>query len=142
MIAAFVLPHDSCQASSRSGWSTWPSWVPGRGDPARLVGFGRRKLTDAPLGPADVEQAGGLPGAGAAPEPDIRMIVVLWFLAAGVFAILNLRYSGRLAFSVAATVAIGGVTGVRCPTCWSSRMLRGAAARVMSGRPPRLAPRW
>ena len=73
----------------------------------------------------------------AAPARISRMIAVLWLLAAVLFCLLNLRYSGRLAFSVTATVAIGGVTTCALSYLLVERMLRRAAARVLSGRPPR-----
>lgn len=73
----------------------------------------------------------------AGPARISRTIAVLWFLAAVLFCLLNLRYSGRLAFSVTATVAIGGVTTCALSYLLVERMLRPAAARVLSGRPPR-----
>ncbi|ANY05759.1 adenylate/guanylate cyclase domain-containing protein [Pseudonocardia sp. HH130630-07] len=72
-----------------------------------------------------------------APGRITSVVAVLWFLAAVLFCLLNVRYSGRLAFSVTATVAIGGVTTCALSFLLVERMLRRAAARVLSGRPPR-----
>ncbi|MEV1294191.1 adenylate/guanylate cyclase domain-containing protein [Pseudonocardia sp. NPDC049635] len=98
------------------------------------IWFGSRKLT-LPRRVTDLAQAERrlvLRG----PARITWMIAFLWLLAAVLFCLLNLRYSGRLAFSVTAAVAIGGVT--TCALCYLlvERMLRRAAARVLSGRPP------
>ncbi|WP_344021511.1 adenylate/guanylate cyclase domain-containing protein [Pseudonocardia kongjuensis] len=98
------------------------------------IWFGRRKLTlpRRTTDPARAERRLVLRG----PARITWMIAFLWLLAAVLFCLVNLRYSGRLAFSVTATVAIGGIT--TCALCYLlvERMLRRAAARVLSGRPP------
>lgn len=67
----------------------------------------------------------------------VQILALLWLSAVGLFGGLNLSYSGRLAFSVSATTAIGGVT--TCALCYLlvERILRRSAARVLSGAPPK-----
>ncbi len=71
------------------------------------------------------------------PSRIVQMLAVLWLSAVLLFGGLNLQYSGRLAFSVSATTAIGGIT--TCSLCYLlvERILRRSAARVLSGSPPR-----
>lgn len=98
------------------------------------IWFGRRSLTVRRRA-SDVQRAERrlvLRG----PARITSMITLLWFLAAVLFCLLNVRYSGRLAFSVTAAVAIGGVTTCALSFLLVERMLRRAAARVLSGRPP------
>ncbi|ALE75712.1 guanylate cyclase [Pseudonocardia sp. EC080610-09] len=97
--------------------------------------FGRRALTvrRRASDPERTERRLVLHG----PARITSAIALLWFLAAVLFCLLNLRYSGRLAFSVTSAVAIGGVTTCALSFLLVERMLRRAAARVLSGRPPR-----
>ncbi|MBW0103889.1 adenylate/guanylate cyclase domain-containing protein, partial [Pseudonocardia sp. KRD291] len=71
------------------------------------------------------------------PARIVQMLALLWLSAVLLFGGLNLQYSGRLAFSVTATTAIGGIT--TCALCYLlvERILRRSAARVLSGAPPR-----
>ncbi|MEJ8279608.1 adenylate/guanylate cyclase domain-containing protein [Pseudonocardia spirodelae] len=97
--------------------------------------FGRRRLTvgRSSRHPEEEERRLVL----RAPARISSMVALLWVLAAVLFCFLNLRYSGRLGFSVTATVLIGGVTTSALSYLLVERMLRRAAARVLSGRPPR-----
>ncbi|MDN5916005.1 MAG: adenylate/guanylate cyclase domain-containing protein [Pseudonocardia sp.] len=71
------------------------------------------------------------------PARIVQMLALLWLAAVVLFGGLNLQYSGRLAFSVTATTAIGGIT--TCALCYLlvERILRRSAARVLSGYPPK-----
>lgn len=61
---------------------------------------------------------------------------VLWMVAAAVFGVLNLRYSGILAFQVAVTVALGGVTTSAVGYLMTERLLRPATSRVLGAEAP------
>ncbi|WP_226361625.1 mononucleotidyl cyclase [Pseudonocardia sp. ICBG1142] len=99
------------------------------------IWFGRRKLT--------VRRSSRDPQADErqlvlrAPARISSMVALLWVVGAVLFCFLNLRYSGRLGFSVTATVLIGGVTTSALSYLLVERILRRAAARVLSGRPPK-----
>ncbi|MFC5949397.1 adenylate/guanylate cyclase domain-containing protein [Pseudonocardia lutea] len=70
----------------------------------------------------------------------LRLVVVLAVLWAGavvLFALLNLQFSPRLAFSVAATITIGGVATCSLSYLLGERILRGPASVVLAGVPPR-----
>ena len=70
----------------------------------------------------------------------LRVVVVqgvLWAVAVAVFALLNLRYSARLAFSVGETILLGGITTCALSYLLSERILRRTAARVLAAQPPR-----
>jgi adenylate cyclase len=60
----------------------------------------------------------------------------LWAMAAVVFAVLNLRYSGLLAFEVAITVALAGVTTTAVGYLLTERLLRPITARVLQADAP------
>jgi adenylate cyclase len=60
----------------------------------------------------------------------VRM-AALWTVAAVVFCVLNLRYSGILALKVAITVALGGVTTSAVGYLLTERLLRPVTARVL-----------
>lgn len=69
-----------------------------------------------------------------------RLVVVqavLWALAVALFAGLNAMFSARLALSVGATVAIGGVVTTAMAYLLCERALRRAAARALTDDPPR-----
>ena len=61
---------------------------------------------------------------------------VLWALAAVVFGVLNLRYSGLLAFEVSITVALAGVTTSAVGYLLTERLLRPITARVLKSDVP------
>jgi adenylate cyclase len=61
---------------------------------------------------------------------------VPWALAVVVFANVNWTYSARLAATVAATVAIGGIATVAVSYRLTERVLRSEAARVLALEPP------
>jgi adenylate cyclase len=65
----------------------------------------------------------------------LRM-AVLWAVAAVVFGVLNLRYSGLLAFEVAITVALAGVTTSAVGYLLTERLLRPITARVLRADAP------
>ncbi|MFP5019369.1 adenylate/guanylate cyclase domain-containing protein [Pseudonocardia phyllosphaerae] len=65
-----------------------------------------------------------------------QIVAVLWALAVVLFTLLDLRWSGRLAFSVGASTVIGGITTCAMTYLLVERILRRAAARVLSGEPP------
>ena len=60
----------------------------------------------------------------------------LWALAAVIFGVLNLRYSGLLAFEVAITVALAGVTTSAVGYLLTERLLRPVTARVLQSDVP------
>ncbi len=60
----------------------------------------------------------------------------LWAVAAVLFAVLNLRYSGLLAFEVAITVALAGVTTSAVGYLMTERILRPITARVLKADVP------
>jgi adenylate cyclase len=60
----------------------------------------------------------------------------LWAVAAVLFAVLNLRYSGLLAFEVAITVALAGVTTSAVGYLLTERILRPITARVLKADVP------
>ncbi|NMH98805.1 adenylate/guanylate cyclase domain-containing protein [Pseudonocardia acidicola] len=62
---------------------------------------------------------------------------VLWLTATAVFAAFNATFSWRLALSVGETVLLGGLTTVALAYLLSERILRPAAARVLTTDPPR-----
>ena len=73
----------------------------------------------------------------AGPRRIVQMLAVLWLVALVLFAVLNVRYSQRLAFSVSATIVIGAVCTCAVSYLLTERILRRSAARVLSGQPPK-----
>ncbi|HVL84414.1 MAG TPA: adenylate/guanylate cyclase domain-containing protein [Pseudonocardia sp.] len=67
----------------------------------------------------------------------VMVQAVLWTVAAGVFALLNLQFSGRLALAVAETVLLGGITTCALSYLLTERILRSTAERVLRDEPPR-----
>ncbi len=73
----------------------------------------------------------------AGPKRIVQLLSLLWFAALVLFAVLNVRYSPRLAFSVSATIVIGGICTCAMSYLLAERILRRTAARVLSGQPPK-----
>ncbi|TCK19901.1 adenylate/guanylate cyclase domain-containing protein [Pseudonocardia endophytica] len=73
----------------------------------------------------------------AGPKRIVQLLGFLWLVALVLFAVLNVRYSPRLAFSVSATIVIGAVCTCAVSYLLTERILRRSAARVLSGQPPR-----
>ena len=71
------------------------------------------------------------------PARVVQLLALLWAAAVLLFGAVNLQYSERLAFSVAATTATGGITTCALSYLLTERILRRSAARVLSGDPPR-----
>lgn len=67
----------------------------------------------------------------------VTVQAVLWVVAAGLFAGLNVRYSPRLALSVGETVLLGGITTCATSYLLAERILRRTAARVLADGSPR-----
>jgi adenylate cyclase len=67
----------------------------------------------------------------------VTVQAVLWAVAVAVFVVLNVRFSPRLAMSVAETILLGGITTCALSYLLSERILRRTAARVLAARPPR-----
>ncbi|MFP5071831.1 adenylate/guanylate cyclase domain-containing protein [Pseudonocardia nantongensis] len=136
VIAAFVLPREPLAdpAAIRLVNLVWLGGYLLVAVPLGIL-FGRRRLTVHRRSPAPERAERRLVLHG--PGRITQIIALLWIVAAVLFCFLNLRYSGRLAFSVTAAVAIGGVTTCALSYLLAERILRRAAARVLSGRPPR-----
>ncbi len=73
----------------------------------------------------------------------LRLFVLqagLWLVAAGVFGLLNLTYSGNLAIRVVIIVTVTGVVTAACAYLITERIMRPAAARALAdGMPTRVA---
>lgn len=66
--------------------------------------------------------------------------VVLWWVAAAVFGVLDGTFSAALGATVAATVALTGLSTAACAYLLTERVMRGAVARALAGdAPERLA---
>ena len=63
-------------------------------------------------------------------------LAALWMVAAVLFGILNLRYSGLLALKVILTVAAGGLTTCAVAYLLAERLLRPVMASVLRGEVP------
>jgi adenylate cyclase len=59
-----------------------------------------------------------------------------WAVAAVLFGVVNLRYSGELATRVAATIVMGGLTTCGLFYLFGERSLRDVAARALAAGPP------
>ena len=70
------------------------------------------------------------------PRRHMRVNAALWFLAAAVFTVLNLDYSGVLAVLVGVTVVLGGVTTSAATYLLTERVTRAANARALAHAPP------
>ncbi|MEQ3552043.1 adenylate/guanylate cyclase domain-containing protein [Pseudonocardia nematodicida] len=92
--------------------------------------FGSRRLT-VRHGRSERDVVLGAPGR------IVRGIGVMWLGAAILFCLLNLQYSGRLAFSTTVSITIGGISTCALSYLLVERILRRAATRVMSGAAPR-----
>jgi adenylate cyclase len=93
---------------------------PGPGDFAALVRHRRRVRRVVLNGPMRLAVVQAVP----------------WAVAVVVFGGVNAQYSVRLAITVAATVAIGGVATVAVSYRLTERVLRSEAARVLADKPP------
>ena len=71
------------------------------------------------------------------PKRIVQMLALLWLVALVLFALLNVRYSPRLAFSVSSTIVIGGICTCAMSYLLVERILRRSATRVLSGQPPK-----
>jgi adenylate cyclase len=72
------------------------------------------------------------------PLRQMKMVGLLWLIAAVVFAVLNLNWSGLLALVVGITVLLGGVTTCATSYLLLERVTRPAAARALAhGAPER-----
>ncbi|SDF86528.1 adenylate/guanylate cyclase domain-containing protein [Pseudonocardia oroxyli] len=67
----------------------------------------------------------------------VVMLAVLWGGAVVLFGLVNLRFSWRLALSVAETITVGGIATVALSYLLSERILRGPASVILAGQPPR-----
>ena len=63
----------------------------------------------------------------------------LWLTAAAVFAILDARYSARLAVAVMSGIAIAGMVTATCAYLLTERVLRAAAVRALTEGLPEVA---
>ena len=70
------------------------------------------------------------------PRRHMRVNAGLWLIAAVVFTVLNLEYSGILAVLVGITVVLGGVTTSAATYLLTERVTRAANARALSHAPP------
>ena len=73
----------------------------------------------------------------AGPKRIVQLLSLLWLVALVLFALLNVRYSPRLAFSVSATIVIGAICTCAMSYLLAERILRRTAARVLSGQTPK-----
>jgi adenylate cyclase len=71
-----------------------------------------------------------------APQRLFALQVALWFAAALLFGVLDSTYSGALGVRVGVLVAITGLVTAACAYLLTERILRPAAARALSQRPP------
>jgi adenylate cyclase len=71
-----------------------------------------------------------------APARLFLLQVALWFAAAALFGLVDGRYSATLGLYVAVTVAISGMATAACAYLFTERVMRAAAARVMTGGSP------
>jgi adenylate cyclase len=60
----------------------------------------------------------------------------LWLVGAALAVALNVRFSGDLAFHVASTIAMGGLTVSALTYLLTERLLRPLTARALADRPP------
>lgn len=67
----------------------------------------------------------------------VLMLAVLWGGAVVLFGLVNLRFSWRLALSVAETTTVGGIATVSLSYLLTERILRTPASLVLAGQPPR-----
>ncbi|HTK67115.1 MAG TPA: adenylate/guanylate cyclase domain-containing protein [Pseudonocardia sp.] len=144
ILAAWVLPSDALVADQHitlgRNLGVFSGYLVGAVALGVMWGF-RRMRIPAPPSTAD-------PAALARHRRRVRRVIlsgpmrltvvqsVPWAVAVVVFAGLNLQYSARLATTVAATVAIGGVATVAVSYRLTERVLRSEAARVLAEEPP------
>jgi adenylate cyclase len=144
VLAAWVLPSDALVADQHltlgRNLSVFAGYLTGAVALGAMWGF-RRMHIPPPPDPSDLD-------AVARHRRRVRRVVlsgpmrlavvqaVLWAVAVVVFAGVNLAYSVRLASTVAATVAIGGIATVAVSYRLTERVLRGEAARVLAVEPP------